>query len=48
MDNGELPKKTIRIYDFNGYKKGVTFDGDGNSHSHGAGPIKSEVKTNLE
>ncbi|KAG0346288.1 hypothetical protein BG004_001996 [Podila humilis] len=46
--DGVIPKKTIQIYDFEGHKKDVTFDGDGNSHKHGPGPIKSERDANLD
>ncbi|KAG0052241.1 hypothetical protein BGZ83_002801 [Gryganskiella cystojenkinii] len=42
VEGGKLPSKLIQEYDFNGHKKGVTFDGDGHSHSKGPGPIKSE------
>ncbi|KAG0360552.1 hypothetical protein BG005_010469 [Podila minutissima] len=45
-NGGQLPKKTIQIYDFKGYKQDVTFDGDGNSHSSGPGPIESEKEAN--
>ncbi|KAG0091063.1 hypothetical protein BGZ93_009010 [Podila epicladia] len=46
VKDGELPKKTIQIYDFKGHKMDVTFDGDGNSHSLGPGPSKSEIEAN--
>lgn len=43
-EDGQLPKKTIQLYDFSGHKKGVTFPGDGRSHDHGPGPIPAEVR----
>ncbi|KAG0341588.1 hypothetical protein BG000_008647 [Podila horticola] len=48
VKDGELPEKTIQIYDFGSHEKDVTFDGDGKSHSRGTGPIKSEVEANTQ
>ncbi|KFH69740.1 hypothetical protein MVEG_04546 [Podila verticillata NRRL 6337] len=47
VEGGKLPEKTIQIYDFKGHKQGKSFAGDGKSHSHGAGPIESEINANL-
>ncbi|KAF9995110.1 hypothetical protein BGZ65_009265, partial [Modicella reniformis] len=41
--NGRLPNKMSQVYNVDGYKKGVSFPGDGNSQKAGPGPIKSEV-----
>lgn len=43
-EDGELPKETIQLYNFDVHEKGVTFPGDGNSHEPGPGPIEAEVR----
>ncbi|KAG0204989.1 hypothetical protein BGX28_003239 [Mortierella sp. GBA30] len=46
VKNGKMPTKNMQIYDFKGYKQGVTFPGDQNSHGRGSGPSKSEIQVN--
>ncbi|KAG0301678.1 hypothetical protein BGZ98_008136 [Dissophora globulifera] len=42
------PKGKIQVVDFKGHKTGVTEKGDGDKHSHGPGPQKSEITYNMK